>query len=224
MLSSKSTIIGGLSIAVLAVALVLSGYGAAVAIGGFSGRGGSTTTVTTTETNSSASSPYVVTLVIVTGSTFNSTAGAQPAFFVLGPSGLESSAKISLPAHRLIKLVIVNYDEGNASLVFPSNNVVSGTSDGSIFVASNTNINSSQGAAGIVVNGGEKVTSVTPSKLAHTFTIPDLNLNIPIPVSSTVVAFFTVDKAGTFFWFCESACGLPAMSTPGWMRGSLVAS
>jgi heme/copper-type cytochrome/quinol oxidase subunit 2 len=102
--------------------------------------------------------------------------------------------------------------------------VVSGTSDGSIFVVSNTNINSSQGAAGIVVNGGEKVTSVMPSELAHTFTIPDLNLNIPIPVSSTVVAFFTVDKAGTFFWFCESACGLPAMSTPGWMRGSLVAS
>lgn len=224
MTTSKPSLIGGLSIAVLAAALVLSGYGAAAAIGGFGGKGGSTSTVTTTVSNSTANFPFVVTIVIGTGSTFNSTAGNQPAYFVLGPNGLESSAKINIPANRLIKLVVVNYDEGNASLVLPGANAVSGTSDGSIFVASNTNINSSQGAGGISVKGGEKVTSVAAAEVAHTFTIPSLNINVPVPVSSTVVAYFTVSKAGTYLWFCETACGLAAMSTPGWMSGSVVAS
>ncbi|MDA4119863.1 MAG: hypothetical protein OK436_04690 [Thaumarchaeota archaeon] len=210
--------------AVLAVALVLSGYGAAVAIGGFNGKGGSTSTVTTTVTNSTTSSPFVITLVLTNANTFNSTVGQMPSFYLLGPNGLESAAKLSLPAHRMIKLVIVNYDEGNATLNVPNDNVVSGTSDGTIFVASNSNINSSQGAAGIVVKGGAQVTSVLPKYVAHTFTVPDLNLDIPLPVSSTVVAFFSVDKAGTYLWYCMTACGDPAMSSPGWMRGSLVAS
>jgi hypothetical protein len=215
---------GGLTVAVLAVALILSGFGAAIAVGGIGGKTVSTSTVTTTTTNSSVNSPYVVTLVIATGNTFNKTAGEQPAYYVLGPKGLESSAKISLPAHRLIKLVIVNYDEGNGSLVVPNDNVVSGTSDGTVFVASELNTNSSQGPAGIVVKGGQSFTSVPPEILSHTFTVPSLNLNIPVPLSSTVVAFFTVEKAGTYLWFCYTACGDAAMSTPGWMTGSLAAS
>lgn len=210
--------------AVLAVALILSGFGAAIAVGGAGGKTVSTTTATTTVTNSSASSPYVVTLLIATDSIFNSTASDQPAFFVVGPHGLESSGSIALPANRLIKLVIVNYDDGNASLVIPNDNMVSGTSDGTVFVASNSNINSSQGPSGIVVKGGEAVTSVPTTDVAHTFTVPNLNLNIPVPVSSTVVAYFTIDKAGTFTWFCETDCGDPAMSHAGWMTGSLVAS
>lgn len=223
-MNSNSTLIGGLTVAVLAVALILSGFGAALAVGGAGGRTGSTSTVTTTATNSSANSPYVVTLVIATGSGFNSSAGDQPAYFVLGPNGLASSASISLPANRLIKLVIINYDDGNASLDTPSGNVVSGTSDGTIFVASNDNINSSQGPSGIVVKGGESLTSVPVADVAHTFSVPSLKLNIPVPLSSTVVAYFTVGKAGTYQWFCETACGDAAMSTPGWMTGSLVAS
>jgi hypothetical protein len=222
--NSNSSLIGGLTVAVLAVALILSGFGAAVAIGGVGGRGVSTTTATTIVTNSSSNSPFVVTLVIATGSVFNQTAADQPAYFVLGPSGLESSAKIDLPANRLIKLVIVNYDDGNASLLVPNDNVVSGTTDGTIFVASNGNINSSQGSSGIVVNGGQTLSTVPVSEVAHTFTVPSLNLNIPVPLSSTVVAYFTVTKAGTYIWFCETACGDAAMSTPGWMTGSLVAS
>lgn len=223
-MASNSTLIGGLTIAVLAVALILSGFGAAIAVGGAGGRTVATTTATTTVTNSSASSPFVITLVLTNGNVFNSSSGAQPAYYVLGPNGLESSAKIVIPAHRLIKLVIINYDDGNATLNLPNDNKVSGTSDGTVFIASNANTNSSQGPSGIVVKGGESVTSVVPAVLAHTFTVPSLNLNIPLPLSSTVVAYFTVDKAGTFLWYCETACGDPAMSTAGWMTGSLVAS
>jgi hypothetical protein len=189
-----------------------------------------TSTVTPQATSSTAQSPYVVTLVVSTGNLFNSTVGDQPSFYALGPKGLESSASVYIPANRLIKMVIINYDEGNASLVIPSDNVVSGTVNGTVFVASNANINSSQGQSGIVVKGGQFMTSVPSAKLAHTFTVPALNLNIPLPVSSTVVAYFTVDKAGNYVWFCETRCGFGpsgtagAMSTPGWMTGSLVAS
>jgi plastocyanin len=224
MLNSKSTLVGGLTVAVLAVALILSGFGAAVALGGVGGGTPSTTTATTTVTNSSSNSPFVVTLVIATNSIYNVTAADQPAYFVLGPNGLQTSASISLPANRLIKLVIVNYDDGSANLTAPSYNVVSGTTDGSIFVASNDNINSSEGPSGIVVNGGQTLTTVPTDEIAHTFTVPSLNLNIPVPLSSTVVAYFTVDKAGSYLWFCETGCGDFAMSTPGWMTGSLVAS
>ncbi|MDG6991541.1 MAG: hypothetical protein JRM99_09040, partial [Nitrososphaerota archaeon] len=109
-------------------------------------------------------------------------------------------------------------------------NVVSGTTGGNILVASNTNINASQGSNGVVLNGGQTVSSISPDSLSHTFTVPALNLNVPIPVSSTVVAYFTVTKAGTYIWFCETTCGFGsagtagAMSTPGWMTGNLVAS
>ncbi|MDG6983773.1 MAG: hypothetical protein JRN28_04410 [Nitrososphaerota archaeon] len=228
-MSSKTTVTGGLVVAVLAVALILAGYGGAVAVGG-AGVKTVTTTVVTTTTNSSSASPYVVNLVIATGSIFNSTVGDQPGFFLLGPNGLESTANLTLPANRLIELVIVNYDDGAASLAVPNDNVVSGTVGGSVFVASNANINASQGASGIVPTGGEKVASIPADNVSHTFTIPALNLNIPVPVSSTVVAYFTITKAGTYFWYCETTCGfgpngtLGAMETPGWMTGDLVAS
>lgn len=227
-MSSKSSLTGGFVVAVLAVALILAGYGGAVAVGGAGAK--TVTTTVTTATNATSSSPYVVNLVIATNSIFNSTVGDQPGYFVLGPSGLESTTNLTLPANRLIELVIVNYDDGAASLVVPNDNLVSGTSGGKVFVASNDNINASQGSSGIVLNGGESVTSVPADNVSHTFTIPALNLNVPVPVSSTVVAYFTITKAGTYLWFCETTCGFGtdgtegAMSTPGWMTGNLVAS
>ena len=189
----------------------------------------STTTVTTTN-QTVASSPYVLTLVITTNNIFNSTVGDQPAYYVLGPSGLESSANISVPAHRLIKLVIVNYDDGAANLTSPQYSNVSGTQNGVISVVNNDNVNSSQGTSGININGGETVSSVSPDNIAHTFTVPQLNLNIPVPPSSVVTAYFTTNSTGTFTWFCFTQCGSGAtgtegaMSTPGWMTGSVVVS
>lgn len=226
-MSSRTSLAGGFVVAVLAVALILAGYGGAVAIGGAGTR---TPASATTVTSLPPSSPFVVNLVIATNSIFNSTVGGQPAYFVLGPKGLESSANISLPANRLIELVIVNYDDGSAPLVGSSDNVVSGTSGGTVFVASNDNINASEGPSGISLRGGQTVTSIPADNVSHTFTIPALNLNVPVPVSSTVVAFFTVTKAGTYLWFCETQCGFGAngtegaMSTVGWMTGSVVAS
>jgi hypothetical protein len=216
-------LVGGLVVGVLALALVLGGLGAGLAI---SSQGGPKATVTTTETVGNSTAPYKVTILIATDSIFNATAQDQPAYFVVGPDGLLSSSSIKIPVNRTIELTIINYDDGNASLNFPNDNVVSGTVGNRIFVASNDNINSTQGASQIVVRGGETVSSLDPSQIAHTFTVPSLKnaLNVPVPVSSTVVAFFKVTKAGTYAWFCMTDCGDAAMSTPGWMRGNLVAS
>ena len=188
-----------------------------------------TGTVTTT-TQSECQGPYSLTLVITTGNSYNSTVGEQPAYYVLTSHGLESSANISLPINRLIELTIMNYDDGNANLTSPGYMNVQGTTNGTITYINNSNVNSSQGSKGIVVTGGLTVNSVPASDIAHTFTIPSLGINIPVPVSSTVTAFIKIDKAGTYTWLCETVCGSGAtglegaMSTPGWMTGDIEAS
>jgi len=191
--------------------------------GGFSGTGA---TVTTTTVGNSTE-PYVLTLIITTENDFNSTVGSQPAFYVLGPNGLESSANISLPAHRLIELVITNFDEGNASLAAPQYTNVMGTSDGSELVYNSTAINSTEGPNGILLRGSQRVSSLALNQISHTFTVPSLGLNLPMASESTIVAYFTTGGAGSFIWLCESACGsgadgtAGAMTTAGWMTGAI---
>jgi hypothetical protein len=188
---------------------------------------GSNGTVTVGSQNTGV---YPLTLVITTGNTFNSTVGEQPAFYVLTSGGLVSTANIRLPANTMIKLTIVCYDEGNASLASDQYADVQGTVNGTITYTSNADANSSQGAKGIVLKGGEIVTKVAPALIAHTFTIPSLGLNIPVPLSSTVVAYFKTGAAGSYTWYCETACGsgatgiLGAMDTPGWMTGNVEVS
>ena len=219
-----------LMIAGLIVASVLAGTGLGLAVsqeGGFSGIA-TTVTQTTTMSGQNASAPYVLTLIITTDNGFNSTIGDQPAYYVLGPSGLESSVNITLPAHRLIELVISNYDEGNASLSAPQYANVTGTEQGSELVYNNTAINSTEGPSGIVLRGSQSVSSLPLTEISHTFTVPSLGLNLPMASESTVVAYFTTGAAGTYVWLCETACGVGAngfagaMSTPGWMNGSIV--
>ena len=171
-----------------------------------------------------------ITLVITTGNAFNFTIGDQPAFYVLTPSGLQSSAHLAFPLDTLFKLTIVNYDDGNASLLEPQYANVEGTVNGTMTYVNNDNVNSTNGGSGIVLNGGQTVSSVPPDLIAHTFTIPSLNINIPVPVNSTVTAYLKITTAGTFQWMCETACGagpsgtLAAMDTPGWMTGDVEVS
>jgi heme/copper-type cytochrome/quinol oxidase subunit 2 len=186
---------------------------------------GGTVTVT-----SQVQGAYPLTLVITTENTFNSTIGTQPAYYVLTSEGLQSSANIALPANTMIKLTIVCYDDGNASLTSNEYANVQGTVNGTITYANNDNVNSSQGPNGIALSGGETVTKVSPDLIAHTFTIPTINLNVPVPVNSTVVAYFKTGAAGTYAWYCETACGagssgiLGAMDEPGWMTGKVKVS
>lgn len=219
------------------IAIVLAGaLGFYFATATFAAQGSTTSTSTTTSTvtstltttaSNASSSVYALNLVISTNNIYNSTVGDQPAYYVLGPNGLESSADISLPAHQLIKLVIVCYDDGPANLTGPQYANVSGTQNNVVTEVNNDNINSSQGVSGIQINGGDTVSSVSPDNIAHTFTIPQLGINIPVEPSSTVIAFFTLNQTGTFTWFCMTECGSGptgiggAMATAGWMTGTV---
>jgi len=212
----------------LIVASVFAGVGAgfiASQNGGFGGIGG---TVSQTGANGqNSSSPYVLSMVITTGNTFNSMIGDQPAYYVLGPNGLVSSADITLPANSLIELVITNFDNGGANISAPEYANVMGTTTGSELVYNNTAINSTEGPNGMTLTGSQSVTSLPTSEITHTFTVPGLNLNLPMASDSTIVAYFKTGAAGSFVWLCESACGSGAdgsqgaMITTGWMTGAI---
>jgi heme/copper-type cytochrome/quinol oxidase subunit 2 len=226
---STPSFIRVVGVLVLLVALAAAGIAVGYGIGTTSTR--SVVTVTTTVSSQAASNttaPYDLTLVITTNNVYNSTYGDQPAYYVLGADGLQSSASISLPANRLIRLVIICYDNGSALLLNPQDAAVTGTQNNVLTEVSNDNVNSSQSASGIQVSGGQTVSNVSADDVAHTFTIPQLGINIPVMPSSTVTAYFTITKTGTFSWFCETMCGfgpmglMGAMSTPGWMEGNLV--
>jgi heme/copper-type cytochrome/quinol oxidase subunit 2 len=185
--------------------------------------GVSSATSSTTATNST--SPYVLTLVITTNNVFNSTVGPQPAYFVLGSNGLEASSNITLPANRLIEVVIMNFDEGNATLTGTQYANVMGTVNGTMSFYNNDVMNATQGPSGIVLQGAQTVTSLSLRYVSHTFTVPSLGLNIPIAAESTEVAYFRTGGPGSYLWLCQSLCGSGAngldgaMSTPGWMNG-----
>ncbi len=80
--------------------------------------------------------------------------------------------------------------------------------------------------------GGNEISSVPDTNVAHTFTVVGLRFNMPIPAaptgkSITVVATFIPTKTGTFTWQCYAPCGAGtngmggAMSTMKWMEGKI---
>ncbi len=178
------------------------------------------------ENVASASSAYHLDLVITTNNYFNSSVGNQPAFFVLSHGQLLSSANITLPSKSTVVITIFCYDDGNAS-VDAKYLKVTGTQNNTELVMNNTMMNATQEAKGIHVAGEQTVSSLSASVVAHTFTIPALGINIPVPLSSIVQTTITTGSSGTYSWQCEAACGSGvtgwggAMDTPGWMMGSI---
>jgi len=91
---------------------------------------------------------------------------------------------------------------------------------------------------------GKRVTSVSNQMIAHTFTVPSLGINVPLPIAGmdgamgsmgggpTTVRFTFHAPAtpGTYLWLCATPCGTGpygisgAMHMNGWMRGHLIVS
>ena len=91
---------------------------------------------------------------------------------------------------------------------------------------------------------GKRVTSVSNQMIAHTFTVPSLGINVPLPIAGmdgsmgsmgggpTTVRFTFHAPAtpGTYLWLCATPCGTGpygisgAMRINGWMRGHLIVS
>jgi len=168
--------------------------------------------VATTQQNA----PYQLTISEIMGTAWNSTV-AQPQFSIMGPNGLEPASNIRLPAHTLIQLTIISYDTPTAGSP-DQEGKVTGTVGGTVYLINGTT------AMGTDVSErwGRNVTSVPGNMLAHTFTIPQLGINIPVVGGDTVIAYFYLDQAGTFQWVCLTPCGFGptemqgAMSTSGW--------
>lgn len=125
-------------------------------------------------------------------------------------------ADFTLPAHTRVTVTIVNQDPGDTAL--PT---------GSPF-------SSVTGTAGnLATVDGVPYSALADEKVAHTFTIPALGLNVPIPGDApaghqdiTVSFSFVTGKAGTYMWQCFDPCGGGAgwdapMGMMGYMMGTL---
>lgn len=132
-----------------------------------------------------------------------------------------SPSNLTFPAGADVALTIVSYDDGTAPLP-------PGSPYGHVWGSDPT--------YGVVSGGtetvdGKAVTKIANDQISHTFTVPKLLLNIPIPAvqpghkTVTVTFRFRVDKAGTYSWLCVAPCGSGsmgmggAMEGDGWMRG-----
>jgi hypothetical protein len=123
-----------------------------------------------------------------------------------------SPSDITISKGDTIVLTIKEYDDAPTALVAgsPYNAVAGGTE---------------------TVNG-VPVTTVSNADIAHTFSIPELGINAPLPKAAeggvaTIVFTFKVDKAGAYVWRCFTPCGGDpkgmggSMATKGWMQGNV---
>jgi hypothetical protein len=161
----------------------------------------------TSNTKASATGPKVATLNLTILMTKPGTD--------IGPA--YSNTNITLPAHAKVTVTIVNQDPGDTAL--PS---------GSPF----TNVTGTVGGTAFI--DGIPYRSLDVSKVAHTFTVPKLGLNVPVPGDApaghsdiTVTFTFMTGNAGTYTFQCMDPCGdgpsgwQGPMETKGYMIGQI---
>lgn len=123
-------------------------------------------------------------------------------------------ANFTVPANVPVIITITNYDNGSNAI--PSGfNRVTGTVGGTETLTNAT-------------VSGRSLTSVSADQVAHTFTLDaaPYNINVPIPAAvgqtPSVVSFTVVfTSTGQFVWHCMAQCDAAAMSTPGFMMGTV---
>lgn len=128
-----------------------------------------------------------------------------------------SKTNLVVPANSLVTVTIHNYDLGDT--VLPA-----GSPFGKV-----------QGTVGnVAVAGGKTYAALALNKIAHTFTMLQLGINVPMPgdaprgASYTSTTFtFHVGNRGTYAFRCMDPCGagasgwMGAMETTGYMMGTL---
>ena len=122
-----------------------------------------------------------------------------------------------VPAHSLVTITIRNYDLGDTPLPKGSPfTTVQGIVDG------------------VAHADGHAYAALAPEKVAHTFTIQQLGINVPVPGDTATgkpyaeVSFtFRTGASGTYYFRCFDPCGSGAigwqgpMVTKGYMLGTL---
>ena len=122
-----------------------------------------------------------------------------------------------VPANSLVTVTIRNYDLGDTP---PPKGFPFTTVQGIV--------------GGVAYADGHAYTALAPEKVAHTFTVPQLHINVPVPGDTTTgkpyveVSFsFRTGAAGSYYFQCFDPCGTGSsgwegpMATKGYMRGTL---
>jgi hypothetical protein len=122
-----------------------------------------------------------------------------------------------VPANSLVTVTIRDYDLGDTPMPY-----------GSPF----TTVQGTTGASAMA--DGQAFTRLSPDKIAHTFTIPQLGVNVPLPgdatngqAYNTVTFTFGIGAPGTYTFRCLDPCGngpmgmMGPMMTQGYMLGTL---
>jgi hypothetical protein len=178
-------------------------------------------TVPATNTISQQSGPFRLTLMEIMDTGWNSSMAA-PQFSIFGVNGLEPAGNIRLPVHTLIQLTIISYDTPTPAST-DEQGKVTGTMGGTVYLVNGT---TAMGTS-VPQSWGQNVTSVSGNMLAHTFTIQQFGINIPVVGGDTEVAYLYLNQTGTFQWICLTPCGFGptgmggAMSASGWMEGQI---
>lgn len=121
-------------------------------------------------------------------------------------------AYFALPANATVQMTVQSFDDGPAPA--PGYTTIRGT------------------VGGVIEVDGKTVRSVPANDITHTFTVPALGLNVPIPAapkggSVTVTFTFHTGAPGTYTWQCYAECGNGPdgwgypMTTPGMMTGTV---
>lgn len=127
-----------------------------------------------------------------------------------------ASTPLSVPANTVITVTIRNFDLGYAALT------------------PNSPLAHVEGTIGSMASAdGQSYSTLDPARVAHTFTIPQLGVNVPIPGDApnnasyvTITFSILTGKAGAFIFECLAPCGTGTgfggpMQSMAYMRGTL---
>ena len=161
--------------------------------------------------------PFHLDLIETMANHLNGTDDAMASYFMVTDHGLVHPSTITVPSNRLIELTITTYDMDNLT-TDPMFLQVNGTINNQITLVNGTMASMED----YNMAWAQNVSSVPASEILHTFTIKDLNINIPVVAGMTEIAYLNIHQTGTFRWDCFAPCGIETMSEAGWMSGTFI--
>lgn len=185
-------------------------------VGGLFAGCGKASVLSTRLVNSKPQSAQLADAVATTSHVNLTIVAQKPGSSIAGPSYMPST-NMTLPANSVVTVTIVNADAGDTALPAGSPfSQVTGVVGGQAEV------------------DGVAYSSLAPEKVAHTFTLPSLGVNVPIPGDVpaghndiTVTFSFKTGGAGSYMWQCMDPCGADPngwggpMSKMGYMMGTV---